>query len=190
MNRRNFVSLLSQLLVFLPFGGTFGAFLKSADKSLTAEAVTGQRYAMGIQISECIGCGRCVVACKTENNVPRKPFFFRTWVERYIIKKDDEVIVQSKDGGVGAFTETVKEKDILRSFFVPKLCNHCDNPPCAQVCPVGATFQTVEGIVLVDENRCIGCSYCIQACPYGARYMHPEKHTADKCTLCYHRIRS
>ncbi|HDY76154.1 MAG TPA: 4Fe-4S dicluster domain-containing protein [Candidatus Marinimicrobia bacterium] len=189
MNRRNFVSLLSQLLVFLPFGGTFGAFLKSADKSLTAEAVTGQRYAMGIQISECIGCGRCVVACKTENNVPRKPFFFRTWVERYIIKKDDEVIVQSKDGGVGAFTETVKEKDILRSFFVPKLCNHCDNPPCAQVCPVGATFQTVEGIVLVDENRCIGCSYCIQACPYGARYMHPEKHTADKCTLCYHRIK-
>jgi tetrathionate reductase subunit B len=80
------------------------------------------------------------------------------------------------------------EKDILRSFFVPKLCNQCANPPCVQVCPVGATFQTVDGVVLVDDTRCIGCRYCIQACPYGARYLHPEKDTADKCTFCYHRI--
>lgn len=189
MNRRNFVHFLGKLLFFLPFGGTFGAILKSAGKSLTDGTVTRQRFAMGIQISECIGCGRCVSACKIENNVPKQPFFFRTWVERYIIKKDDEVIVQCNEGGVGEFFEEVKEKDILRSFFVPKLCNHCDNPPCAQVCPVGATFQTKEGIVLVDENRCIGCSYCIQACPYGARYMHPEKHTVDKCTMCYHRIK-
>lgn len=189
MKRSSFVSLLGKLLLFLPFGGTFGAILRSAGTSLMDESNVSPKYAMGIQISECIGCGRCVLACKTENNVPKKPFFFRTWVERYIIKMDDEVIVQCEEGGVGEFSETVREKDILRSFFVPKLCNHCDNPPCAQVCPVGATFQTEEGIVLVDENRCIGCSYCIQACPYGARYMHPEKHTVDKCTLCYHRIK-
>jgi Fe-S-cluster-containing dehydrogenase component len=57
-----------------------------------------------------------------------------------------------------------------------------------QVCPVGATFQTQDGVVLVDEKRCIGCRYCIQACPYGARYLNPRTHTADKCTFCYHRV--
>ena len=77
---------------------------------------------------------------------------------------------------------------ILKAFFVPKLCNHCANPPCVQVCSVGATFRTPDGVVLVDEKYCVGCRYCIQACPYGARYMHPQKHVADKCTFCYHRI--
>jgi Fe-S-cluster-containing dehydrogenase component len=57
-----------------------------------------------------------------------------------------------------------------------------------QVCPVGATFQTKDGVVLVDETYCIGCRYCIQACPYGARFLHPITHTAEKCTFCYHRI--
>lgn len=143
-------------------------------------------YGMGIQINKCIGCGRCVEACKIENDVPREPFFFRTWVEKYVIKKDGSVIVQNIANETGA--ETVPEKDILRSFFVPKLCNQCTNPPCVQVCPVGATFSTEEGVVLVDEKRCIGCRYCIQACPYGARYLHPTKKTADKCTFCYHRL--
>jgi Fe-S-cluster-containing dehydrogenase component len=141
---------------------------------------------MGIQVDKCIGCARCVEACKEENGVPKEPFFFRTWVERYIIPKEGETIVQNvslKNGNVDPM-----EKDILRSFFVPKLCNQCDNPPCVQVCPVGATFKTEDGVVLIDDNRCIGCRYCVQACPYGARYIHPEKQTADKCTFCYHRI--
>ncbi|MGB2957753.1 MAG: 4Fe-4S dicluster domain-containing protein [Bacteroidota bacterium] len=56
------------------------------------------------------------------------------------------------------------------------------------MCPVGATFTTEDGVILVDEKRCIGCGYCIQACPYGARYLHPVKETADKCTFCYHRV--
>lgn len=144
-------------------------------------------YGMGIQVDKCIGCGRCVEACKEENNVPRDPFFYRTWVERYVIRKKGTVTVQNIDRGQ-AMVEPAMDKDILRSFFVPKLCNQCDNPPCVQVCPVGATFKTEDGVILVDEDRCIGCRYCIQACPYGARYLHPEKETADKCTFCYHRI--
>jgi tetrathionate reductase subunit B len=145
-------------------------------------------YGMGIQIDKCIGCGRCVEACKEENNVPREPFFFRTWVERYIIRKNGETEVNNIDPRITKTISTEAEQDILRSFFVPKLCNQCENPPCVQVCPVGATFKTEDGVVLVDENRCIGCRYCIQACPYGARYLHPEKEVADKCTFCYHRI--
>jgi tetrathionate reductase subunit B len=145
-------------------------------------------YGMGINVKACIGCGRCVDACKRENNVSREPFFFRTWVERYTLLVDGETIVDSPHGGSEGFPSDVRESDILRSFFIPKLCNHCKNAPCVQVCPVGATFTTRDGVVLVDNDHCIGCRYCIQACPYGARYLNPETHVADKCTFCYHRI--
>lgn len=187
MKRRTF---LKKFLLLIPAGGVFGTVVKSlaAETISTDDELAQHYYGMGIRIEECIGCGRCVEACKIENNVPREHFFFRTWVERYIIKTDNDVVVQSLDGGGAGLSQTIAEKDILRSFFVPKLCNQCDNPPCVQVCPVGATFSTEEGVVLVDEKRCIGCRYCIQACPYGARYLHPISKTADKCTFCYHRV--
>jgi len=182
MNRRNFVERFAS---FLFTGILAGGMFKQA-KAKTPESYNAKvhYYGMGIQIDKCIGCARCVEACKEENGVPKEPFFFRTWVERYIIKKDGETIVQNVSLKNGDQDPT--EKDILRSFFVPKLCNQCDNPPCVQVCPVGATFKTDDGVVLIDDKRCIGCRYCVQACPYGARYIHPE--TADKCTFCYHRI--
>lgn len=145
-------------------------------------------YAMGIDVDKCIGCGQCVVACKTENDVPDEPYFFNTWIERYLIRSDGEVEVDSPNGGKDGFPPIESEGDIRRTFFVPKLCNHCANPPCVQVCPVGATFITEDGVVLVDDSYCIGCRYCIQACPYGARWLHPEKHVAAKCTFCYHRV--
>jgi len=143
---------------------------------------------MGIQVNKCIGCASCIEACKIENAVPKDPFYFRTWVERYTIQKNGEVTVVNIDPKNVTPTHANAEKDTMRSFYVPKLCNQCDNPPCVQVCPVGATFKTEDGVILVDEERCIGCRYCIQACPYGARYLHPETETADKCTFCYHRI--
>ncbi len=147
------------------------------------------KWGMAIDIDKCIGCGRCADACKTENDVPREPFFFRTWVERYKIFQDGTTTVDSPNGAVDGFTEVQQDdEDVMRSFFVPKLCNHCENPPCVQVCPVGATFKTPDGVVLVDKDYCIGCRYCIQACPYGARYLNPVTKTADKCTFCYHRV--
>lgn len=145
-------------------------------------------YGMGVDVNRCIGCGRCVEACKTENDILREPFYFRTWVERYVITTQGETIVDSPNGGIAGFPATTGEKDILRTFFVPKLCSQCANPPCVQVCPVGATFATEDGVVLVDKDYCIGCRYCIQACPYGARFLDPCTRTADKCTFCYHRV--
>lgn len=146
-------------------------------------------YGMGVDVSKCIGCGRCMEACKTENNVPPEPHFVRTWVERYVIQVDGETTVQAITPGVQAAAGSQpSEGGILRTFFVPKLCNHCANAPCVQVCPVGATFTTQDGVVLVDRDYCIGCRYCIQACPYGARFLHPVTHTAEKCTFCYHRL--
>jgi Fe-S-cluster-containing dehydrogenase component len=154
------------------------------------------KWQMAIDANRCIGCGSCVEACKKENNVPLGPHY-RTWIERYIVKKPEpgsaetrgEVLVDSPEGGMHGFPDLpVPKEDILQSFFVPKLCNLCVHSPCSQVCPVGATFESPDGVVLVDPNYCIGCGFCIQACPYGCRFMDPVTHTANKCTLCYHRI--
>jgi len=144
-------------------------------------------YGMVVDPAKCIGCGRCMEACKAENDVPADPGMCRTWVERYILTTDGQTIVQSLDER-GPNKPAVDETRILRTFFVPKLCNQCAKAPCVQVCPVGATFTTPDGVVLVDKDYCIGCRYCIQACPYGARYLDPRTRTADKCTFCYHRI--
>ena len=146
-------------------------------------------WGYAIDVNKCIGCARCAEACKNENDVPKEPFYFRTWIERYILRRSGEVQVESPNGGIDGWSTPQDPETITRSFFVPKLCNHCEHSPCIQVCPVGATFKTEDGVVLVDPKYCIGCRYCIQACPYGSRYFHPVKHVADKCTLCYHRIK-
>jgi Fe-S-cluster-containing dehydrogenase component len=144
---------------------------------------------MTIDIDKCIGCGNCVRACKAENNVSHEPYYFRTWIERYRIDPLDmeHPKVDSPNGGYDGFSEIYPDGS-GKTFFVPKLCNHCSHSPCVQVCPVGATFVTNDGVVLVDKDYCIGCRYCVQACPYGSRYIDPGTHTVDKCTLCYHRI--
>jgi Fe-S-cluster-containing dehydrogenase component len=111
-------------------------------------------------------------------------------VERYAVRGGDpeHPHVDSPNGGYDGFPARRRNDDDTKSFFVPKLCNHCVHSPCVQVCPVGATFESEEGVVLVDKSYCLGCRYCVQACPYGCRFIDPRSHTVDKCTLCYHRI--
>jgi len=139
-----------------------------------------------IDTTKCIGCGSCVRACRTENSVPEG--MYRTWVERYEIPVTGEAFVDSPDGGEHGFDPVTSGMNVGKGFFVPKMCNHCRATPCTQVCPVGASFTTRDGVVLVDAEHCIGCGYCVQACPFGSRFINPTTHTADKCTWCYHRI--
>lgn len=143
-------------------------------------------WAMILDIDKCIGCGNCVRACAVENKVPEG--YFRTWVERYHIADwpSENPQVDSPNGGKDGFPDNLPPGG--KSFFVPKMCNHCADSPCTQVCPVGATFISPDGVVLVDEKYCLGCRYCVQACPYGCRFIDPVKNVAQKCTLCYHRI--
>lgn len=157
------------------------------------------RWGFLVDTYKCVGCGFCVKACKLENDVPYDAKVTRTWVERYVLTRDGVTYIDSPKGARDGFTDKkialgedgykeIRDEDIAKAYFVPKLCNQCDNPPCVQVCPVGATFVTPDGVVLVDEKYCLGCRYCVQACPYGCRFIHPTRHTAQKCTLCYHRI--
>jgi len=190
-DRREFCKIILGGISLLIIPGTAGHSKDQGDyKAWYGEQYNPKdhRYGMGINVDRCIGCGRCIDACKRENNVSDDPFYFKTWIERYSIARNGEVTVDSPNGGRDGFKNDLQEKNVLRTFFVPKICNHCENPPCVQVCPVGATYKTADGVILVDERYCIGCRYCIQACPYGMRFLNPKTKTADKCTFCYHRI--
>ena len=113
---------------------------------------------------KCIGCHACTVACKAEHEVPLG--VNRTWV-KYIEK--------------GEFPNT-------RRLFSVMRCNHCDDAPCIEICPVTALFKRDDGIVDFDKRRCIGCKGCMQACPYDALYIDPDSNTAAKCNYCAHRV--
>ncbi len=124
-----------------------------------------KKYGFVIDPKRCIDCRACLVACRAENNVPLD--HTRIWVY---------------DQGVqGQFPN-------LSQQFVPYNCMHCDEPPCVEACPSQATYKRPEdGLVVIDQEACIGCGLCIEACPYHARYLNPATGKADKCNACIQR---
>ncbi len=122
------------------------------------------RFGFVIDQRRCIGCHACTVACKAEHGVELG--VFRTWV-KYIEQ--------------GEFPDTRRQFSVLR-------CNHCDDAPCVEVCPVTALYKREDGIVDFDGDRCIGCKACMNACPYDALYIDPESQTAAKCNFCAHKV--
>ena len=196
MKRREF---LKTTAVFISGASVSLAALELLDPRQVLAANPSLRWGFLVNTIDCVGCGLCVKACKIENDIPLEANVTRTWVERYVMTKQGETFSDCPKGALNGFTSSkidqnksgmkvIAEEDITEAFFVPKLCNHCSNPACVQVCPVGATYSTADGVVLVDRKWCIGCGYCIMGCPYGVRFFHPVVHTADKCTFCYHRI--
>ena len=131
-----------------------------------------KRWAMVVDLRRCIGCMACVAACKAEYDVP-----LGVW----------RTVVKGKETG---------RYPNAQRHFMPRLCNHCDNPPCVRNCPTEATYKDEEGFVLQRYERCIACRTCIAACPYNARHVLPRNRdrvkisgVVDKCTFCDHRVR-
>jgi len=118
-----------------------------------------------VDISRCIGCKACEVACVTANDLD--PSSARNWVP--FLESDDAV---------------------GNTSFAPYLCHHCEDAPCVEACPTGASFKASDGRVLVDKDLCIGCGLCVPACPYEARYVAKDSNKLEKCNLCEGRVQN
>ena len=148
-------------------------------------------WGMVIDLDRCTGCQACVMACKSENNVPA--------VGEKEAKRERVI------SWMQVLTETDEEHQGEKMRFIPRPCLQCDDPPCTKVCPVYATYRNPEGIVAQIYARCIGCRFCMAACPYNAKYFNwhtyqkeapgqnPDvsvrpKGVVEKCTFCHHRL--
>ena len=123
--------------------------------------MTAKRLALVIDLDRCIGCCGCEVSCKQENGVAVDVLW-------------NKVVEQ---GPYGTFPD-------VEHYFLPTVCQQCDEPQCVKVCPTGASYVQEDGIVLINREKCLGCKYCLMACPYGVRSFNREMKVVEKCTLC------
>lgn len=123
--------------------------LKYVSPAESREGIPGKKFVMVIDLARCRNARKCVSACQHMHYLPPT----EEWIKVFLMKDSEEA----------------------SPYWFPKTCFHCDNPPCVKVCPVGATFKRTDGLVLVDTDRCIGCKFCITACPYSARVFHWEE---------------
>jgi molybdopterin-containing oxidoreductase family iron-sulfur binding subunit len=163
-------------------------------------------FGMAIDLGLCIGCRRCSYACKRENSVPDSispPYIMLMEVDPITLRRGGSILDEHENGMKNRLMYTKLRKD---KEYMPLQCNHCEAPPCAKVCPTTATYKDEDGIVMIDYNKCIGCRYCMVACPYNARrfnWAEPKVAAEDinplvplryhgvveKCTFCVHRTR-
>lgn len=167
-------------------------------------ALPGVEFAYALDLSRCIGCRRCVYACVKENNLSRRPQV--QWIRVLQMERERGTDVFESDAYYDP--EQVPEDGYA---YMPVQCQQCRNPPCVKSCPVKATWQEPDGIVVIDSDWCIGCRCCMSACPYGARRfnwtdpevpaeeLNPAMHllgnrprkrgVVEKCTFCIQRTR-
>jgi molybdopterin-containing oxidoreductase family iron-sulfur binding subunit len=168
ITRRDFLKVAGAGAAALTTASTVGTALASASRTALAEGphpgdqgAGTQRWIMVIDLARCDGCGDCTEACTAMHMVP----FGQEWIKVYKMQND------SMSG----------------SHFFPRPCMQCDNPPCVNVCPVGASYKREDGIVFIDQDLCIGCRFCLAACPYSARsfdWAEPP-HTAQELSQPY-----
>jgi molybdopterin-containing oxidoreductase family iron-sulfur binding subunit len=164
-------------------------------------------FGYGLDISRCIGCRRCVYACVEENNQSRDPEIH--WIR--VLEFERERIVRGINLEEGDPYYDHELAPAEGKVYIPISCQHCEDSPCTNVCPTGATWDEPDGIVVIDYDWCIGCRYCMASCPYGARHfnwgepglpaedVNPDMHllgnrprakgVVEKCSFCIHRVR-
>lgn len=158
-SRRHFITKTGALIFTTGIAGTQMISLPALAKS---EVIENKRYGMIFDETLCIGCTACTQACREVNNVPEG-------VSRLKIVR----------------SEPIGEHPNVKYNFDRVSCQQCENPPCVYVCPTGAAFRDEKtGIVNVDAPRCVGCGYCLAACPYQVRFFNPITKAADKCDFC------
>lgn len=170
----------------------------------TKGAQPGVEFGYALDVSRCVGCRKCEYACADENNQNRDPELH--WIR--VLEMEQKTGIDFHKADAYYEPETVPEEGM---FYLPVACQQCRNAPCVKSCPVGATWQEDDGIVVVDQDWCIGCRCCVAACPYGARHFNwtePEipaddlntqqhylgnrprpKGVVEKCTFCIHKVR-
>ena len=175
--------------------------------SVSAQGATPHTlWGYGLDLSRCIGCRRCVYGCVRENNLSRHNPQVQ-WIRVLRLKKGNLTNLEQAEDYYNP--PEVPEEGY---FYMPVQCQHCENPPCVKVCPVHATWKEPDGLVVVDYNWCIGCRYCMAACPYRGRtfnWSEPKlqkeewntqvhylgnrprfRNVVDKCTFCVQRVRN
>lgn len=185
-------------------------------KVKTTDPTAGVLFGYALDLSRCVGCRRCVYACVTENNQSRNPQIHYIQVLRFRRGTSDGEHWIAGASGVSDLEESVKYYDPPlvpqdEHFYMPVQCQQCGNPPCVKACPTQATYKTKDGVIVVDYNWCIGCRYCMAACPYDARkfnWAEPQiskeeintnthylsnrprmKGCVEKCFFCLQRVR-
>jgi molybdopterin-containing oxidoreductase family iron-sulfur binding subunit len=222
LNRREIIKLAGIVGggVLLPgevqaFGSMIDAIVKRMSEGIkgtigkdieTPPPIPGFKFGMVIDLGLCIGCRRCSYGCKLENNVPdsiNPPYImvFETPFKPGQVKIEKESVGKHRNKGTLLYTKLRKDR-----MYMPVQCNHCLDAPCTKVCPTKATYKSADGIVMMDYNKCIGCRYCMAACPYNARRFNWSKPevpaekinplvpirthgVVEKCTFCVHRTR-
>ena len=183
LRRREFLSMAAlAATAAAPVTGLLVVELARA-RPLGEPASSRERWGLLIDVDKCgAGCEACVQACFVENGIlgHGRPATDAQWIRKVTIRDQHTAVTKS----------------------LPVMCQHCEFPPCVDVCPTGASFKRADGIVLVDKHTCIGCRYCMMACPYKARsFIHEDTHnqkayaprgkgTVESCTLCVHRVDS
>lgn len=149
-------------------GGSILSLVSNAEKVFASGGEFAEKYpykphySMVIRQNLCIDCERCLNACRETNSVPS--YGYRT-----------SILEKHVPEAVGQKTE-----------FIPVLCMQCNDPPCVRACPTKASYKDENnGIIRIEEKKCIGCKVCMVACPYNARYFNNEKHAIDKCDFCF-----
>jgi [DsrC]-trisulfide reductase subunit O len=201
MDRRGFIKLAGAVsiagLAGRPLLGALAAD-QPGGTLIEKPSLVGKRWAMAIDSKKCLekeGCRDCIAACHHIHNVPEfdnaKDEIKWIWKEKY-----EHVFPDQENEYI---EEQLKDKSVL------VFCNHCDNPPCVRVCPTQATWKREDGIVMMDWHRCIGCRYCMAACPYGSRsfnwrdprpfikelvpdFPNRTRGVVEKCNFCEERL--